>query len=148
MALAPLLSFFSLFLGLSLLSSPLLASSSSSSLSYFVLFGEILEIATRLSTAQHSTAKMPIRVKLKKPPPVREGSPFSARFDYIEPPYIGPDDSFRLVVKKLGQYITEAIELPSSFEQLRTTSAGTSLRLLVDHLADTCVNPAIVNALL
>lgn len=91
---------------------------------------------------------MPIRVKLKKPPPVREGSPFSARFDYIEPPYIGPDDSFRLVVKKLGQYITEAIELPSSFEQLRTTSAGTSLRLLVDHLADTCVNPAIVNALL
>ncbi|KAL7956222.1 hypothetical protein V8C34DRAFT_289558 [Trichoderma compactum] len=91
---------------------------------------------------------MPIRVKLKKPPPVREGSPFSARFDYIEPPYIGPDDSFRLVVKKLSQYITEAIELPSSFEQLRTTSAGTSLRLLVDHLADTCVNPAIVNALL
>ncbi|UKZ54228.1 hypothetical protein TrVGV298_008035 [Trichoderma virens] len=90
---------------------------------------------------------MPIRVKLK-PTPVREGSPFSARYDYIEPPYIGPDDSFRLVVKKLSQYITEAIELPSTFDQLRTTSAGTALRLLVDHLSDTCANPAIVNALL
>ncbi|KAL7942688.1 hypothetical protein V8C42DRAFT_331648 [Trichoderma barbatum] len=90
---------------------------------------------------------MPIRVRLK-PQPVREGSPFSARYDFVELPYIGPDDSFRQVVKKLSQYITDAVELPSTFEQLRTTSAGTCLRLLVDHLGDTCVNPAIVNALL
>ncbi|KAH0490989.1 hypothetical protein TgHK011_002435 [Trichoderma gracile] len=90
---------------------------------------------------------MPIRVKLK-PQPAREGSPFSARYDYVELPYIAPDDSFRIVVKKLSQYISEAIEMPSTFEQLRTTSAGTSLRLLVDHLSDTCLNPAIVNALL
>ncbi|KAK1249465.1 hypothetical protein MKX07_002981 [Trichoderma sp. CBMAI-0711] len=90
---------------------------------------------------------MPIRVKLK-PQPAREDSPFSARYDYVELPYIAPDDSFRIVVKKLSQYISEAIEMPSTFEQLRTTSAGTSLRLLVDHLSDTCSNPAIVNALL
>ncbi|KAK1241105.1 hypothetical protein MKX08_001079 [Trichoderma sp. CBMAI-0020] len=90
---------------------------------------------------------MPIRVKLK-PQPVREGSPFSARYDAVELPYIGPDDSFRLVVKKLSQYFTDAVELPSTFEQLRTTSAGDCLRLLVNHLTDTCANPAIVNALL
>ncbi|KAL7786353.1 hypothetical protein V8C37DRAFT_392424 [Trichoderma ceciliae] len=90
---------------------------------------------------------MPIRVKLK-PQPVREGSPFSARYDYVELPYIAPDDPFRQVVKKLSQYFTDAIELPSTFDQLRTTSAGSCLRLLVDHLSDSCVNPAIVNALL
>lgn len=90
---------------------------------------------------------MPIRVKLKQQP-IREGSPFSARYDYVELPYIGPEDSFRLVVKKLSQYFTDAIELPSTFDQLRTTSAGSCLRLLVDHLGDTCINPAIVNALL
>ncbi|GFP57741.1 hypothetical protein ACSS6W_007424 [Trichoderma asperelloides] len=90
---------------------------------------------------------MPIRVKLK-PQPVREGSPFSARYDAVELPYIAPDDSFRLVVKKLSQYFTDAVELPSTFDQLRTTSAGDCLRLLTNHLTDTCANPAIVNALL
>lgn len=45
-------------------------------------------------------------------------------------------------------YIGEAITLPSTFEQLRTTSVGDSLRVLVDHLSNTCTNPAIVNALL
>lgn len=90
---------------------------------------------------------MPIRVKLK-PQPVREGSPFSARYDAVELPYIAPDDSFRLVVKKLSQYFTDAVELPSTFDQLRTTSAGDCLRLLVNHLTDTCANPAIANALL
>ncbi|KAM0253619.1 hypothetical protein ACHAQJ_007194 [Trichoderma viride] len=90
---------------------------------------------------------MPIRVKLKQQP-AREGSPFSARYDYVELPYIAPDDSFRLVVKKLSHYFTDAVELPSTFDQLRTTSAGDCLRLLVNHLSDTCGNLAIVNALL
>lgn len=45
-------------------------------------------------------------------------------------------------------YITDAIVLPSTFEQLRTTSAGNSIRLLVDHLVANVTNPAIVNALL
>jgi hypothetical protein len=46
------------------------------------------------------------------------------------------------------RYFVQVIELPSTFEQLRTTAAGTSLRILVDHLAATCNNPGIVNALL
>jgi len=48
----------------------------------------------------------------------------------------------------LYRYFVDVIELPSTFEQLRTTAAGTPLRILVDHLAATCTNPAIVNALL
>ncbi len=46
------------------------------------------------------------------------------------------------------RYFYDAIELPSTFEQLRTTAAGNCIRVLVDHLNDTCTNPAIVNALL
>lgn len=63
-------------------------------------------------------------------------------------PYIEFDDSFREVIKKLSVYITDAITLPCTFEQLRTTSSGDRLRLLVTHLSDTCDNPCIVNALL
>ncbi|KAF4990691.1 hypothetical protein FDECE_14273 [Fusarium decemcellulare] len=90
---------------------------------------------------------MPIKVKSKKLPAPREGSPVSIRYDY-ELPNIAVDDSFRDVVKKLSLFFVDAIELPSTFEQLRTTAAGSCLRTLVDHLAATCTNPAIVNALL
>lgn len=48
----------------------------------------------------------------------------------------------------MTSYFVDAIELPSTFEQLRTTPAGAPLRILVDHLTATCTNPAIVNALL
>jgi len=48
----------------------------------------------------------------------------------------------------MPRYIAETVELPSTFEQLRTTSAGDGLRALVDHLGRTCTHPAIVNALL
>ncbi|KAM5347965.1 hypothetical protein ACJ41O_007789 [Fusarium nematophilum] len=92
---------------------------------------------------------MPIKVKSKKLPAPREGSPVSLRPDSeYELPNIAVDDSFRDVVKKLSLYFVDAIELPSTFEQLRTTAAGNCLRILVDHLAATCTNPAIVNALL
>ncbi|KAM0202788.1 hypothetical protein ACHAPA_000783 [Fusarium lateritium] len=93
---------------------------------------------------------MPIKVKSKKLPAPREGSPISiSHHDYErELPDIATSDCFRDVVKKLSLYFVEAIELPSTFEQLRTTAAGTSLRILVDHLAATCNNPGIVNALL
>jgi hypothetical protein len=63
-------------------------------------------------------------------------------------PAISDDDSFRILVKKLSLFIVDVIELPSTFEQLRTTAAGECLRVLVDHLADSCANPAIVHALL
>ncbi|KAF5615583.1 calcium channel YVC1 [Fusarium sp. NRRL 25303] len=94
---------------------------------------------------------MPIKVKSKKLPAPREGSPVSIRhLDEYERdlPNIGTHDNFRDVVKKLSLYFVDVIELPSTFEQLRTTAAGTPLRILVDHLAATCTNPAIVNALL
>uniref|UniRef100_A0A0D2XWT1 Calcium channel YVC1-like C-terminal transmembrane domain-containing protein n=1 Tax=Fusarium oxysporum (strain Fo5176) TaxID=660025 RepID=A0A0D2XWT1_FUSOF len=94
---------------------------------------------------------MPIKVKSKKLPAPREGSPVSIRhLDEYERdlPDIGTHDNFRDVVKKLSLYFVDVIELPSTFEQLRTTAAGTPLRILVDHLAATCTNPAIVNALL
>ncbi|KAF5017064.1 hypothetical protein F66182_11062, partial [Fusarium sp. NRRL 66182] len=91
----------------------------------------------------------PIKVKSKKLPPPREGSPISIRHPHEhELPDIANDDCFRDVVKKLSLYFSDAIELPSTFEQLRTTAAGGCLRVLVDHLAATCTNPAIVNALL
>lgn len=105
---------------------------------------------------------MPIRVK-SKAQPQRDASPVSTRYDF-DLPDIEPEDEFRHVVKKLslcvtpcpgfidilrnGRYFTDVVELPSTFEQLRTTSAGESLRTLVDHLSTTCTNPAIVNALL
>ncbi|KAF4967931.1 hypothetical protein FSARC_4624 [Fusarium sarcochroum] len=92
---------------------------------------------------------MPIKVKSKKLPAPREGSPVSIRNDYDRDlPDIAADDKFRDVVKKLSLYFVDVIELPSTFEQLRTTAAGSPLRILVDHLAATCTNPGIVNALL
>jgi len=48
----------------------------------------------------------------------------------------------------MPSYIAETITLPSTFEQLRTTTAGEGLRTLVEHLGRTCTHPAIVNALL
>ncbi|WYZ45947.1 hypothetical protein EsH8_IX_000172 [Colletotrichum jinshuiense] len=95
-----------------------------------------------------SLSKMPIRVKSKKLPKSRDLSPVSMHFDTFELPDIETADTFREVVKKLSVYFTDVVVLPSTFEQLRTTAAGEPLRVLVEHLTDTCSNPAIVNALL
>lgn len=112
---------------------------------------------------------MPIRVKTRRPPEGdRPPSPHWALPDEtITPlPEIGGDDTFREVVKKLStyvnplfigfnlrlikvhRYIANVVYLPSTFEQLRTTSAGDLLRTLVDHLTHSVNNPATVNALL
>src|SRR5690349_17108978 len=48
----------------------------------------------------------------------------------------------------MPRYIAQTVELPCTFEQLRTTTAGDGLRTLVEHLVRTCTHPAIVNALL
>ncbi|KAI1767255.1 hypothetical protein GGR53DRAFT_482761 [Hypoxylon sp. FL1150] len=91
---------------------------------------------------------MPIRVKSRPlRSPDRALSPVSPRRE-IPLPVIEHDDIFRDVVKKLSQYIAEVVYMPSTFEQLRTTSAGDDLRTLVDHLNAQVTNPAIVNALL
>lgn len=47
-----------------------------------------------------------------------------------------------------SSYISEVIDTPVSFEQLRTTSAGDELHSLVEYLSVEVKNPAIVNALL
>ncbi|OTB06287.1 hypothetical protein M426DRAFT_9775 [Hypoxylon sp. CI-4A] len=91
---------------------------------------------------------MPIRVKSRNlPTPDRALSPIAARPE-IELPDIEHDDAFRDVVKELSRYIAEVVYIPSTFEQLRTTSAGDDLRTLVEHLSNRVTNPAIVNALL
>ncbi|OAQ99385.1 hypothetical protein LLEC1_05176 [Akanthomyces lecanii] len=85
-------------------------------------------------------------------------------------PDIAAEEDFRSVIKKLSiaapfiihgriadqlipissqcRYFRSVIELPSTFEQLRTTTAGACLRDLAIHLGATCDNPLIVNALL
>ncbi|KAG6029388.1 hypothetical protein E4U41_000349 [Claviceps citrina] len=90
---------------------------------------------------------MPIRLRMRPQPGPRNASPISARYDF-DMPEIEDSDTFRIVVKKLSLYFTDVIELPSTFEQLRTTEAGNCIRVLVDHLSDHCTHPAIVNALL
>ncbi|KAK0666692.1 hypothetical protein QBC41DRAFT_280428 [Cercophora samala] len=96
---------------------------------------------------------MPIRVKSRPQgaqgtESLRTPSP-RHKFGFVaELPDISEEDSFREVVKKLSIYIADTVQLPSTFEQLRTTAAGDGLRALVDHLGRTCTHPAIVNALL
>ncbi|KAF8855335.1 hypothetical protein BDZ45DRAFT_805084 [Acephala macrosclerotiorum] len=63
-------------------------------------------------------------------------------------PEIGPKDPFVRVVKALSNYMVDEIALPSTFEQLRTTSAGNKIRILVDHLVANVTNPCLINALL
>lgn len=63
-------------------------------------------------------------------------------------PKIGRNDQFVDIVKALSVYFVDEIHIPSTFEQLRTTSAGNKIRVLVEHLLDSVTNPAIINALL
>ncbi|KAI9741505.1 MAG: hypothetical protein M1818_004311 [Claussenomyces sp. TS43310] len=63
-------------------------------------------------------------------------------------PVISHDEQFVKIVKKLSIYVTDEISVPSTFEQLRTTAAGNSIRALVEHIVKNVTNPAIINALL
>ncbi|KAI1394024.1 uncharacterized protein F4822DRAFT_33998 [Hypoxylon trugodes] len=91
---------------------------------------------------------MPIRVKSRPlATPERAFSPIGIRPE-VELPDIAHEDVFRDVVRELSRYIAEVVYMPSTFEQLRTTSAGDDLRTLVEHLTVRVTNPAIVNALL
>lgn len=63
-------------------------------------------------------------------------------------PVIGPNDPFAKVVKALSLYFVDELHVPSTFEQLRTTSAGNRIRVLVDYLVANVTNPALINALL
>ncbi|KAF7903218.1 uncharacterized protein EAF01_006267 [Botrytis porri] len=66
----------------------------------------------------------------------------------VKLPTIVHDDPFVKVVKTLSIYFVDEIVLPSTFEQLRTTSAGNKIRILVEHLVGNVTNPAIINAIL
>jgi len=63
-------------------------------------------------------------------------------------PQIAKNDAFVDIVKALSTFFVDEIRLPSTFEQLRTTSAGNEIRVLVEHLLCNVANPAIINALL
>jgi hypothetical protein len=71
-------------------------------------------------------------------------------------PSIAADDSFVKIVKALSvyadsnynSYFVDEITMPSTFEQLRTTSAGNKIRILVDYLVSNVTNPALINAML
>ncbi|RDA95049.1 hypothetical protein CP533_2156 [Ophiocordyceps camponoti-saundersi (nom. inval.)] len=89
---------------------------------------------------------MPIRVKAR-PLPARDLSPVSARADF-DLPDMNDKDSFRRVATKLSAYFVDAIDMPSTFEQLRTTIAGNCIGELVDHLHNNPLNLATVHALL
>ncbi|KAI1156746.1 ion transporter [Nemania diffusa] len=92
---------------------------------------------------------MPLRVKSKAMPSERVSSPHrGSEHSDVALPDIAHDDPFRDIVKKVSSYISEVIDTPVSFEQLRTTSAGDELHSLVEYLSVEVKNPAIVNALL
>ncbi|KIW34011.1 uncharacterized protein PV07_00813 [Cladophialophora immunda] len=63
-------------------------------------------------------------------------------------PIIDSRESFSDVVFKLSSYIAKAIDAAYTYEQLRTTSAGQSLKPLIAYLSGDCHHPAIVAALL
>lgn len=63
-------------------------------------------------------------------------------------PVIDSKESFTDVVVKLSTYIAKAIDSAYTYEQLRTTTAGHSLKPLISNLSDNCHHPAVVAALL
>lgn len=79
-------------------------------------------------------------------------TPKSAKFQFPtssdEIPTIEIEESFQGAVAKLTHYIVRAVDASYSYEQLRTTIAGQSLRPLVLKLSEDCHYPAIVAALL
>ncbi|KAI4103795.1 MAG: hypothetical protein LQ339_004127 [Xanthoria mediterranea] len=80
--------------------------------------------------------------------PISEGLR-TGQMDWLPPvPLIEDDQPFSEVVRELSQYFVDAIEVPHTFEQLRTASVGNILRPLVGSLSDRCHHPGIVSALM
>ena len=78
-------------------------------------------------------------------------TPRSTKFqDWMQDdiPIIDSEESFSDVVFKLSSYFAKAIDTAFTYEQLRTTVAGHSLRPLISNLSEECHHPAIVAALL
>ncbi len=80
-------------------------------------------------------------------PPTPRSSKFFPELEN-EVPIIDSTESLSEVVSKLSAYITKAIDSAYTYEALRTTVAGHSLRPLISALVDDCHHEAIVAALL
>lgn len=63
-------------------------------------------------------------------------------------PVIDDNASFVTVVSKLMTYICKAVDAAYTYDQLRTSFAGQSLRPLIASLSNECHHPALVAALL
>lgn len=63
-------------------------------------------------------------------------------------PVIDIDEKFSQVVAKFVGYVSKSVDAAYSYEQLRTTFAGQSLKPMVFRLSDECHHPAVVAALL
>ena len=83
--------------------------------------------------------------------PTTPGTPRSSGFfNSLEDrvPIIDDQESFSDVVRKLNAYIVRAVDAAYTYEQLRTSVAGQSLKPLSSSLSEECHHPAIVAALL
>ena len=72
----------------------------------------------------------------------------SLPWDTNDVPIIDDTESFSDVVSKLTTYIIKNVDAAYTYEQLRTTVAGHSLRPLITSLSEECHHPAIVAALM
>jgi len=80
------------------------------------------------------------------PPPTPRSQKVFFGLDDV--PIIDAAEPFSVVVSKLSAYICGAIDAAYTYEQLRTSVAGHSLKPLIVSLSEECTHPAIVAALL
>ncbi|KAK3053688.1 hypothetical protein LTR09_005432 [Extremus antarcticus] len=66
----------------------------------------------------------------------------------VSPPQIAGDESFDVLAQKLATYLTQAIESPHNFDELKKVIYGRSLRPLVRYLVDEVHHEGVVSALI
>jgi hypothetical protein len=81
-------------------------------------------------------------------PPLTPASAQSAPWDNDDVPIVDDSESFSDIVSKLSTYIVKTIDAAYTYEQMRTSVAGQSLRPLIVSLSQDCHHPAIVAALM
>jgi hypothetical protein len=78
-------------------------------------------------------------------------TPLSSRFfmpSEEDLPTIDTSENFTSIVNKLSEYMIKSIDASYTYEQLRTTFAGQSLKPLIQKLTEDCHHPALIAALL
>jgi len=76
------------------------------------------------------------------------GGPPTGQSELPPPPVIEDDESLIILCNDLSTYFIDVIQVPHTFEQLRTASVGHILRPLITALSDTCHHLEVVSALL